>query len=277
MAAAETRMQDLQESAYGSGYDYRSDAPHLKHPKLYDWLCARLRAELRDLADAGLPLDVLEVGAGDGAMVEPLLAAGAAVTATEMSRPSVAALEQRFGLNSSFAAVFDADGSAEALGDRRFALVLYASVLHHIPDYLAAIDETIRRHLLPGGALVSFQEPLWYPSLPRGVRTADQAMYLSWRITRGNLARGVASRLRRARHDLREDEPSDMVEYHAVRDGVDQHAIEAQIRPVFAEVNVQPYWSAHAHLWQTVGDRVGIHNTFALWAHGYRGDNVSPL
>lgn len=118
------QMQDIQESAYTDGYDYRADSPHLKHAKLSDRLTNRLRGDLRHVVANGLPFTVLEVGAGDGAFVEPLLATGATVTATEMSRPSIDALQARFGLNSAFDAVSDPDGSMEALEGRRFAVIL---------------------------------------------------------------------------------------------------------------------------------------------------------
>ena len=262
-------VQRLQEFAYSPGYDYRRDAPHLKHARLNDWLTGSLREELRLLRGAGLTPAVLEIGAGDGSFVEPLLAAGASVRATEMSRPSIERLRERFGANPAFEAAFDADGALNSLGDERFALILYASVLHHIPDYLGAITAACDKHLQPGGTLLTFQDPLWYASLPRGVRFASDAMYLCWRLTQGDLLRGVVSRCRRMRGELSEDEPSDMVEYHVVRDGVDQDAIERLLDPRFATVDVTPYWSSHASVWQRTGERLGLCNTFATCARGF--------
>ena len=148
---ADVGIQPLQEFAYAPGYDYRNGAPHLKHPQLYDWLTASLRQEVRRLKTAGLPTDVLEIGAGDGAFVEPLRRPGATVRATEMSRPSIHMLCERFGMNPSFDVEFDPDGTMRGLGEKRYAMILYASVLHHIPDYLAALTTACDRHLLPGG------------------------------------------------------------------------------------------------------------------------------
>lgn len=263
-------IQELQELAYGKGYDYRSGAPHLKHPHLYDSFSRLLREELRHVAGRGLPMTVLEIGAGDGAFVEPLLATGARVTGTEMSQASIEALQWRFGTNPAFEVVFDPGGSLEPVADRRFAVVLYASVLHHIPDYLGAIAKACDRHLVPGGSLLTLQDPLWYPSLPRGVHAASEAMYLSWRVTRGAFLRGLASRLRRLRGDLRPDETGDMVEYHVVRDGVDQDSVERLLQPRFEDVTLMRYWSTHAAIWQSVGERLGLRNTFALRARGHR-------
>lgn len=266
---ADVGIQPLQEFAYAPGYDYRNGAPHLKHPQLYDWLTASLRQEVRRLKTAGLPTDVLEIGAGDGAFVEPLLAAGATVRATEMSRPSIDMLCERFGMNPSFDVEFDPDGTMRGLGEKRYAMILYASVLHHIPDYLAALTTACDRHLLPGGTLLTFQDPIWYASLRPGVRVTGEAMYLSWRLARGDLRRGISSRLRRMRKDLREDEPSDMVEYHVIREGVDQDAIERLLKPRFAEVGITRYWSSHANLWQRTGERLGLDNTFAVRARNF--------
>lgn len=270
--SSERSTQGLQELAYGAGYEYRSGSPHLKHARLYDWFSSALRDELSHVGSLGLPLTVLEVGAGDGAFVEPLLAVGASVTATEMSRSSIETLRSRFGTNTSFDVLFDPDGSMATLGNRRFALVLYASVLHHIPDYLSAISNACDRYLLPGGTLVTLQDPLWYRSLRRGVRRASELMYLSWRLTRGNLLRGVASRVGRMRHGLRPDQPADVVEYHVIRAGVDQDSIKALLQPRFADVRVTSYWSTHAAIWQSLGERLGLRNTFTVRARGHLHD-----
>ena len=265
------QIQRLQEFAYAPGYDYRRDAPHLKHAKLNDWLTSSLRGEVRQLQEADLPMSVLEIGAGDGAFVEPLLATGASVRATEMSRHSIEMLRQRFGTNPGFEVAFDPDGTMSGLGDERYALILYASVLHHIPDYLTALTDACR-HLLPGGTLLTFQDPLYYSSLQRGVHATSDAMYLSWRVTRGELLQGLVNRTRRMRNDLSIEEPSDMVEYHVVRDGVDQAAIKRVLLPRFDSVEVTSYWSAHAGIWQRVGEKLGICNTFAVRARGHNAD-----
>jgi len=268
---SEPRIQELQELVHGEGYDYRSGSPHLKHPKLYDWFSHVLREEVHHVAGLDLPITVLEVGAGDGAFTEPLLATGASVTGTEMSRSSLDGLESRFGTNRSFEAVFDPDGSFASLGDRRFAIVLYASLLHHIPDYLTAIADACERHLLPGGTLLTLQDPLWYPTLPPGVHAASEAMYLSWRITRGNFLRGLASRARRMRNHFQPDQPGDMVEYHVVRDGVDQDSVTQLLQPRFESVTLSSYWSTQAAIWQAVGQRLHLRNTFAVQARGHLG------
>ena len=44
--------------------------------------------------------------------------------------------------------------------ERASSIVLCSSVLHHIPDYLGFIEETVLDHLEPGGTLFAFQDPL---------------------------------------------------------------------------------------------------------------------
>ena len=145
------------------------------HWPLYDRLTGILRNEVRRLSAAGLPLDVLEVGAGHGGYTEPALAAGCRVTAVEMSRPSLAELDRRFGTNGDFSSVFDPDGSLSAVGGD-FALVLCVSVLHHIPDYLDFVGNVSGR-LRPGGTLLALQDPLWYPRVGGAVRALDRTSY----------------------------------------------------------------------------------------------------
>src|ERR1022692_3194454 len=154
-------MQEQQEFVYSVDADYRAGSPHLAHHALYDRLVGILRQTLHNLSADGLPMNVLEIGAGHGGYTEPTLAAGCRVTAVEMSRPSLARLCEKFGANPNFTGAFDADGSLADTGNR-FSLVLYVSVLHHIPDYLGALALASQR-LAPGGALLSLQDPIWYP------------------------------------------------------------------------------------------------------------------
>jgi SAM-dependent methyltransferase len=264
-------MRNHQELLYSENYDYRVGSPHLTHHHLYQGLLARLREARDDVVARGLPLTLLEIGAGDGGLVEPALAYGFRVTATEMSRPSIAGLEERYGANPAFAVFFDEDGALTVLGERRFSVILCASVLHHIPDYLATIETAVGQHLDPGGAFVSFQDPLWYPSMGKGSSLLNRGAYLSWRLTQGNYGRGLKTRLRRLRHEYDEDNPSDMVEYHAMRQGVDHQRIVATLSERFEDVSLISYWSTQSGFWQRVGERLGAKTTFAIVARGYRG------
>jgi SAM-dependent methyltransferase len=264
-------MQELQEHFYNEETDYRTGSPHLAHYPLYAHLVSVLRQLLRDLQVSGLPLRVLEIGAGHGGYTEPALAAGSHVTAVEMSRPTLTRLEKNFGTNASFRAVFDPEGTLSGVGDG-FSLILYVSVLHHIPDYLRAIEQATSR-LLPGGALLSLQDPIWYPRQTKFSRGLNWGGYYAWRLPRGNWRRGLGTVMRQWRRILDEDKPSDMVEYHVVRNGVDESAIRGLLLKNFGNVSVMPYWSHQSSAIQRVGTRLRLRNTFGILATGYGRQN----
>ena len=273
----EPDVQELQETTHGTSWDYRAGSPHLIHWKLYTRLVNSVLSSLRTASDGGLPTTVLEIGAGHGGYTEPLLAAGYQVTATEMSRPSLARLKERFGSNKNFSCAFDRDGSLDILNGQRFTLILCVSVLHHIPDYEGFLERALSRHLELGGSFVSIQDPLWYPTMPAVTRRVDRLAYLSWRLTRGDYKQGINTQLRRWRGVYDSSNPADMVEYHVVRDGVNQEALMAILRRSFDHVRLEGYWSTQGAALQRIGTRLGLRNTFMLSAQGNRGDVHSHL
>lgn len=258
---------NIQEAVYTQDVDYRVGSPHLAHFSLYDRLCSILRSQIQELAGSGLPLTVLEVGAGAGGYTEPALAAGCRVTATEMSRASVNRLRLKYTTNPAFQAVHDPDGSLASMDDQ-FALVLCVSVLHHIPDYLGFLDKATRL-LLPGGALLTLQDPMWYPRVGRSIHGLDRLGFFAWRLSQGNFRRGLASLIRRSRGRYDERNSSDMVEYHVVRNGVDEQAVLDALKQRFKSVDILPYWSNQLAAMQWAGDRLRMHNTFGARATGY--------
>ena len=260
---------NLQEDFYDETSDYFPGSPHLRHRALNQALFELIFGASDAATDLGLPPDLLEVGGGDGSITEPLLAHGLAVTSTEMSSASVERMRSRFRMNDRFRAVHDADGSLGVLGDDQFSSVLFASVLHHIPDYTTTIGDALERRLRSGGSLVTIQDPLFYPRLGKGVRRASSVAYISWRLTQGHLLRGFQVRLRRATNGVSEEKTADAVEYHVVRDGVDERAIIDFLTPHFAEVRLHTYWSSQGPPQQRFGDALGLRNTFAITAHGY--------
>jgi SAM-dependent methyltransferase len=182
-----------------------------------------------------------------------------------MSRPSLQWLEARYQTNPRFTAVLDTEDGQQDWHQQRFGLVLFASVLHHIPDYQAALELAADR-LLPGGAIVTVQDPIWYPRVPKRVRVFADIAYMSWRIGRGSYVRGISTRLRRMRGVIDKRNPSDMVEYHVVRQGVDDEAIAQTLEKRFAQVRLVRYWSTQSGIWQRIGWRLGLKNTFAVVA-----------
>lgn len=257
-----------QEQHYERDYDYRAESPHLQHRHLYENLMGRISRLVLESSD-GRPPEVLEIGAGDGAVSERLLALGCDVTGTEMSHHSVEAMTSRFGANDRFRAVHDPEGDLATFDGRRFDAILFASVLHHIPDYVAAIESAVSGHLRSGGVLISVQDPLWYPRMSSFSLRLTKAAFLSWRIAQGNIGRGVKTRLRRRFEGISEDAPGDAVEYHMVRQGVDEIAISEFLAPRFETVEIYPYWSSQGRAQQKLGEKLGLVNTFALFSSGY--------
>jgi phospholipid N-methyltransferase len=207
---------------------------------------------------------VLEIGAGQGMFTDHVLAMGAEVEVTETSESNVEALRRRFRDDQRVTVTYDADGGVALDGDP-VDIVLCVAVLHHIPSYLTAVRRLVRR-IAPGGAFVSFQDPLWYPRRSTGSLLTERGAYMLWRLGQGHLRRGLASFVRQHRGAYDKSNPSDMVEYHVVRKGVDELALRTLLTPSFGAIELHRYWSTHSEWLQLVGQRVGPPTTFGLLA-----------
>lgn len=255
-----------QSVAHHAGFDYTAGSPHLRHRDLHRRVVTACRDAVRDVLARWGHCRVLEVGAGHGTFTDHVAALGAEVWVTEMSQDSATRLADRFRYNANVHVRPDPDGTAAAaLGT--FDVVLCLSVLHHIPDYVAAVAQYTAQ-LAPGGAFVSYQDPLWYPRRGRVSRLIDRGAYLTWRLGRPGRARGLASLSRRLRGAYDDTLPGDSVEYHVVRLGVDEDTLEKLLRERFSDVRVDRYWSTQAGPLQWLGERVGPPTTFGLVATG---------
>lgn len=247
--------------------EYRN-SPHLAQRSLRGRLLRLLRSSIVAASDAGLGLRALEIGAGHGGYTEQLLAAGCEVTVVDMSRRAVGRTQATFGHNERLTAVHDRDATLAAVNDR-YSLVLCLSVLHHVPDYIDFLDRVTKR-LVPGGTLLTLQDPLWYPRVGRLTYLVDRSAYLLWRIAQGNVREGVQAMCRRiggthpqAKHD------DDIVYFHVVRQGVDEQAVSSFLLEAFDEVEVLSYWSNHLAAVGPLAERAGLANTFAVRATGF--------
>ncbi len=256
-------MAELQEQAHGAGHDYDAGSPHLRHPRLRNEIIDRIRSLVLEQFQRRDACRVLEIGAGHGSFTDHIAAMGAQVTVTEMSRPSLEHLQARFAYNPSVRLLYDADGEAAFQDDAEYDLVLCISVLHHIPDYVKFVSRTVDR-IVPGGSFASFQDPLWYPRRSRFNKGLDKGAYYAWRLGQRNLLQGLGTRVRRARGRFDEANPADMVEYHVVRDGVDDQALQDLLSERFRSTERWTYWSTQAPLLQAGGTRLGAHTTFGL-------------
>jgi SAM-dependent methyltransferase len=197
------------------------------------------------------------------------LDAGGTITVTEMSKPSFELLQARFRGTPQVRVLYDEDGAAPLRDGSKYDVILLLSVIHHIPDYVGAITTLCDEVLNTSGVVVTFQDPLWYPRQSRTARWANWGSYFAWRITQGELRRGVKTRIRRARGKFDDTEPSDLVEYHVVRNGVDDVALVELLQSRFREVDVDRYFSTQLPVLQRIGTKIFPVNNFGIVARGF--------
>ena len=253
-----------QDSFHGEQYDYDPSSPHLRHPQIRNAVIRDLNGLVRRALDRRGECRVIEIGAGHGTFTETLLRAGARVTVTEASRASARLLQSHYAADDRVEVFFDSTGE-ETLGlPGPFDLVVCVSVLHHIPDYLVFID-SLADKVDEGGAFYSVQDPLWYPRIGRGAHALHMAAYLAWRVRQGEFRQGIGTRIRRLQ-GVYDDSPSDLVEYHVARQGVDERAIGTHLAASFAAVQVFRYWSTQSPGLQALGQVSGLKSTFGVVA-----------
>jgi SAM-dependent methyltransferase len=260
-------MRLHQEAGHAAGYDYEHGSPHLRHSELRREVVARIRSLVEEQFARAGACRVLEIGAGHGGFTDHIAATGAEVTVTEMSRPSLNVLRERFARNPHVRVLYDANGDAVFSESTDYDLVLCISVLHHIPDYLSFVGRLMHT-IARGGAFGSFQDPLWYPRRTRRDLYLDRGAFYLWRLSQDNLLRGLTTLSRRARNVYDSSNPSDMVEYHVVRSGVDEQALSDLVGTRFEQVEQWRYWSTQSQLLQSLGTQLGLANTFGIVARG---------
>jgi len=259
-----------QELSHGEGHDYVVGSPHLRHLPLNIVVRQMIADAVREIVARQGTCEVLEIGAGHGVFTETVVGAGGTATVTEMSKPSCDFLSEKFRDTAGVRVLYDPDGNAALRDGALYDVLLFISVIHHIPDYLGSITSLCGSVLRPGGTVVTFQDPLWYPRQTRKARTLSQVSYFAWRVTQGEFRRGLKSRWRRLRGVYDENEPSDLVEYHVVRDGVDEERLERLFREHFSQVEIKRYFSTQSPLFQRLGDKHFPPNTFGIVASGHR-------
>ena len=252
-----------QDSEHGYSHDYVKGSPHLRHSALRVMVESQLDSLVRHQLAATERCRALEVGGGHGTFTATLVAAGAEVTVTETSSASARLLAERFGPQ--IRAIHDQSGKDILMSTDRYDLVALSSVLHHIPDYLSFIDGLCQL-VDTGGSFFTVADPLYYPRMSAWTHRADRLAYLTWRLFQGNYARGVATRLRRARGVYSDTESSDLVEYHVVRDGVDEVAVRDLLSSHFRDVETFSYWASQAPVLQWIGSKTPMVTDFGVVA-----------
>ena len=254
-----------QNEAHGEGHDYVKGSPHLRHDVLRSMIEGQLRTLVEETLARQDTCRVLEIGAGHGTFTEFLLQAGATVTVTEASQASAEELKRRYAGRDDVEVFFDLTGESVFDLEPTYDAVVCASLLHHIPDYL----DFVRRlggMVSPGGWFYSVQDPMYYPRRTRMSHLAGRGTYYIWRLGQGSFRRGLATRVRRLRGTYSDTEPSDLVEYHVVRQGVDEQALEKQLKERFGAVELFTYWSTQSPFFQRLFAKSGFRSDFGLIA-----------
>lgn len=280
------RIQKLASIANLTVYDaaqarrYIDGAPHVKHRSLrffYAGLVLKVFEHAQRFTDSPR---VLDLGAGEGSVTLPFLELGAHVTAVDISSDQLEMLRRRCEDHADRLTVICEDvQTALKNASGTHDIVVANSFLHHIPDYIALIKDATAL-LTPNGQFFSFQDPLRYDSVGRSTRIFGDVAYLSWRVFKGDVIGGIGRRLRRRRGVYLEDSAADHAEYHVVRGGVDQLAIKTLLEDQGFECEIITYFSTQSRLFQLLGRRLGIKNTFAVLARrpqqaqGHQGDRI---
>lgn len=257
VAAAQSAFHD-------QAHSYDAGSPHLRHAGVRNVVIRDLTELVKTCMTSFGRCRVLEIGAGHGTFTQTLLDAGATVTVTEASRTSADVLSERYRTDKRVTVLFDASGTDSLALTQSFDLTVCVSVLHHIPDYLKFIENLVAK-VDQGGSFYSVQDPCLYSRMPPLTRRIQMTAYFAWRLTQGKYGRGAMTRLRRLRHEYN-DSPSDLVEYHVVRDGLDEQAIHALLRPLFEDVELFSYWSTQSAVLQNLGARTAMRTNFGVRA-----------
>lgn len=245
---------------------YIDGAPHIKHASLR-LLYGNLVVQVYDSAKKYTAVPrVLDLGAGEGSVTLPFLELGADVTAVDISSSQLDSLQRkcerfRDKLEVRCEDILDTIKNKTA----RYDIIVANSFLHHIPDYLGMIANSIEL-LSPWGQFFSFQDPLRYDSIEKPTMIFTSFAYISWRIFKGDVVGGMRRRLRRLRGIYLDDSVHDNAEYHAVRNGVDQDAICRLFEESGFNCKLIPYFSTQSSLFQPIGGALGMKNTFAVIA-----------
>lgn len=252
-----------QNASHGAGHDYVKGSPHLRHTVLRTMIATQLRALVRETLERQGTCRVLEVGAGHGTFTDFLLAAGAEVTVTEASEASAALLTTRYADREDVEVFYDRSGEDIFSSGQHYDGVVCASLLHHIPDYITFVSR-LSALVDPGGWFYSVQDPTYYPRRKRRVHLAGRGTFFAWRIAQGDLRRGLGAFLRRRKGAYSDTDPSDLVEYHVVRQGVDELALVSELQRHFDDVELFTYWSTQSPVFQRLFAPAHLGTDFGL-------------
>jgi len=248
--------------------EYVLGAPHIRHPhlqRMYDGLAAKTFETIQKV----VPIPrILDLGAGEGSVTATYLNLGASVTAVDISAGRLKQLSHRCaGLPGQLEIV--CGEAVEAIDtltreSKQYDLVVATAFLHHVPDYEYLLRRAVGI-LSANGQILTFEDPLRYDLLSLPVRLFSGVAYCSWRLLQRDLVAGTWRFVRRQMGNYVDASP-DNVEYHVVRNGVDQDAICRLLDELGMDSHLVRYFSTQAPFWETIGRHLGVANTFGVVA-----------
>jgi 2-polyprenyl-3-methyl-5-hydroxy-6-metoxy-1,4-benzoquinol methylase len=247
---------------------YINGAPHLKHQSIGRLYNSLVDAAIESIGSEPRAITVLELGAGNGLASKRWFERGVQVTAVDSSSSMLHDLEAKAAAHNVKVKAVVADVlDYLTVENGRFDIVTHVSMLHHVPDYLELLAQSLN-HVREKGCLLTFQDPERYDHMAFGHHALERASYFAWRAGQGHLRRGLKTRWRRLRGVYSPEETVDFDEYHVVRNGVDSAATRALLEPAFTGVEVVAYWSTYSRGLQWLGERAGLTSSFGILASG---------
>jgi SAM-dependent methyltransferase len=159
---------------------YEREHGEIFNPIEQDRLHAVLERAKAAIATRGKPLRALDFGCGSGNLSRHLLDLGFEVVAADVSRGFRELVAAKFAGRPLETFPLDGEGLS-GLDDDSFDLVATYSVLHHVPDYCAAVAE-MARVTRPGGVIFIDHEPseAFWQGQPDYPRFVAEGMRFDW-------------------------------------------------------------------------------------------------
>ncbi len=111
-----------------------------------------LESSLSAVRTSNAPIDALDIGCGSGNLTRHLLELGAHVVSADVSDGFLELVEKQFSFTGRVATLKINGTDLSNVDDDQFDFVATYSVLHHIPDYMAMVQEMCRV-AKPGGVV----------------------------------------------------------------------------------------------------------------------------
>jgi len=243
-------------------------SPHLKHESLRNFYLSLVKKCCSYAKSYGQSHPkVLDLGAGNGAATLAFILEGCSVTAVDISalqlRRFIESWPQHFPkCNIVQSEAIDYIHKSKKSGEK-FDVIIFNSFLHHLPDYLAAVEAAFGL-LNKRGVIFTFQDPIYYPTLPLATRFFSAMAYFIWRVRQPVLLAGLKRRFARWRGDF--SDPMNDVEYHVVREGVNQGELMKLCRKNGLRVEYFTYFSTQSFFFYHLSSLLPqwFDNTFSL-------------